>query len=270
MLEEQVQHLFAYIKELEEKLREYGKELAKVRDERATFYEKYQEMVKFYDKQVGTPCEEIRHAQEIETYKDHVKELSEMMRSQATAIEKLGFDIMKRGGLAKIDDNNAKAMLYDLDQLGIDARAKDAAELVDARAKIVTLQELNASGKSRMEQLATAFLEQQKEIASLRAKLDGEPCNLDFQKEAAKMSAYADKCLTIKEEAMGHAAAMSNDLTAMGEHAELLTEQLVQAHEKLATANFLADTYKKLYGECYMESGKRNEKTSYPEGDDWP
>jgi len=297
----------------------------------------YQRMVKFYDTQVGTPCEEIRHAQEVEVYKEHIGELTATIQSQAGVIEKLNFDIQKRGGFVEIDDRKAKSVLYDLDAVGIEYRMREAAELVDARAKIgefrkkieimakmigdqgqeiSTLKALKDSAKWRMEQLATYTLEQGKlvlslqaklgdterdhqqaiyalgqsedaylkletklnevnnpfllEVISLRAKLDGEPCNLDFQREAAKMSAYADKCLTIKEEAMGHAAAMSNDLTAMGEHAELLTEQLVQAHEKLATANFLADTYKKLYGECYMESGKRNEKNPHTEGDDWP
>jgi hypothetical protein len=38
-----------------------------------------------------------------------------------------------------------------------------------------------------------------KENASMRAKLDGEPCNYDFQKEAADMSAFAEKCLRERE-----------------------------------------------------------------------
>ena len=232
----------------------------------------YQRMVKFYDKQVGTPCEQIRHAQEVEVHKEHIEELTAMIQSQAGVIEKLNFDIQKRGGFVEIDDRKAKSVLYDLDAVGIEYRMREAAELVDARAKIgefrkkieimakmigdqgqeiSTLKELKDSAKWRMEQLATYTLEQGKLVLSLQAKLDGEPCNLDFQREAAKMSAYADKCLTIKEEAMGHAAAMSNDVTALGEKTELLLEELASRNERIT----------------YLEEQLIRE---YAVGDDWP
>ena len=232
----------------------------------------YQRMVKFYDNQVGTPCEEIRHAQEVEVHKEHIEELTAMIQSQAGVIEKLNFDIQKRGGFVEIDDRKAKSVLYDLDAVGIEYRMREAAELVDARAKIgefrkkieimakmigdqgqeiSTLKELKDSAKWRMEQLATYTLEQGKLVLSLQAKLDGEPCNLDFQREAAKMSAYADKCLTIKEEAMGHAAAMSNDVTALGEKTELLLEELASRNERIT----------------YLEEQLIRE---YAVGDDWP
>lgn len=96
----------------------------------------YQRMVKFYDKHVGTPCEEIRHAQEVEVYKEHIEELTATIQSQAGVIEKLNFDIQKRGGFVEIDDRKSKSVLYDLDAVGIEYRMRDAAELVDGRAKI--------------------------------------------------------------------------------------------------------------------------------------
>jgi hypothetical protein len=65
------------------------------------------------------------------------------------------------------------------------------------------------------------------------------------------MSAYADKCLTIKEEAMGHAAAMSNDVTALGEKTELLLEELASRNERIT----------------YLEEQLIRE---YAVGDDWP
>jgi len=241
----------------------------------------YQRMVKFYDKQVGTPCEQIRHAQEVEVHKEHIEELTAMIQSQAGVIEKLNFDIQKRGGFVEIDDRKANHLYIrgkqivwqkNEDAVGIEYRMREAAELVDARAKIgefrkkieimakmigdqgqeiSTLKELKDSAKWRMEQLATYTLEQGKLVLSLQAKLDGEPCNLDFQREAAKMSAYADKCLTIKEEAMGHAAAMSNDVTALGEKTELLLEELASRNERIT----------------YLEEQLIRE---YAVGDDWP
>ena len=53
----------------------------------------YQRMVKFYDKQVGTPCEEIRHAQEVEVYKEHIEELTATIQSQAKMIGDQGQEI---------------------------------------------------------------------------------------------------------------------------------------------------------------------------------
>lgn len=47
--------------------------------------------------------------------------------------------------------------------------------------------------------LLTNIEELKKELKSCRATLDGEPCNYDFQKEAADMSDYAAKCLKEKE-----------------------------------------------------------------------
>lgn len=250
----------------------FSQEMVALKEANGHIKFEYQRMVKFYDKQVGTPCEEIRHAQEVEVHKEHIEELTAMIQSQAGVIEKLNFDIQKRGGFVEIDDRKAKSVLYDLDAVGIEYRMREAAELVDARAKIgefrkkieimakmigdqgqeiSTLKELKDSAKWRMEQLATYTLEQGKLVLSLQAKLDGEPCNLDFQREAAKMSAYADKCLTIKEEAMGHAAAMSNDVTALGEKTELLLEELASRNERIT----------------YLEEQLIRE---YAVGDDWP
>jgi len=250
----------------------FSQEMVALKEANGHIKFEYQRMVKFYDKQVGTPCEEIRHAQEVEVHKEHIEELTAMIQSQAGVIEKLNFDIQKRGGFVEIDDRKAKSVLYDLDAVGIEYRMREAAELVDARAKIgefrkkieimakmigdqgqeiATLKELKDSAKWRMEQLATYTLEQGKLVLSLQAKLDGEPCNLDFQREAAKMSAYADKCLTIKEEAMGHAAAMSNDVTALGEKTELLLEELASRNERIT----------------YLEEQLIRE---YAVGDDWP
>lgn len=250
----------------------FSQEMVALKEANGHIKFEYQRMVKFYDNQVGTPCEEIRHAQEVEVHKEHIEELTAMIQSQAGVIEKLNFDIQKRGGFVEIDDRKAKSVLYDLDAVGIEYRMREAAELVDARAKIgefrkkieimakmigdqgqeiSTLKELKESAKWRMEQLATYTLEQGKLVLSLQAKLDGEPCNLDFQREAAKMSAYADKCLTIKEEAMGHAAAMSNDVTALGEKTELLLEELASRNERIT----------------YLEEQLIRE---YAVGDDWP
>jgi len=250
----------------------FSQEMVALKEANGHIKFEYQRMVKFYDNQVGTPCEEIRHAQEVEVHKEHIEELTAMIQSQAGVIEKLNFDIQKRGGFVEIDDRKAKSVLYDLDAVGIEYRMREAAELVDARAKIgefrkkieimakmigdqgqeiSTLKELKDSAKWRMEQLATYTLEQGKLVLSLQAKLDGEPCNLDFQREAAKMSAYADKCLTIKEEAMGHAAAMSNDVTALGEKTELLLEELASRNERIT----------------YLEEQLIRE---YAVGDDWP
>jgi chromosome segregation ATPase len=216
----------------------------RLKQERDHWRFEHQRMVAFYDTQVGTPCEQIRHAQEVEA-------LNERVETLVDAIDKLNFDIQKRGGLAEIDDRNAKAQLYDLDQIGIETRMEGMTDLMDARAKIVTLQELHASGKSRLEQVAVAYVQQQKEIASLRAKLDGEPCNDDFQREAAEMSAKAEECMKIKDEALGHAAAMSNDLTAMGEKLEALLDALQEANTR-------ADIYQKLSTSAYVELTRRN------------
>ena len=122
------------IKKLQDTNDLFAKTITRLSQEMVTLKEandhikfEYQRMVKFYDNLVGTPCEQIRHAQEVEVYKEHIEELTQ---------------------------------------------------------EIATLKELKDSAKWRMEQLATYTLEQGKLVLSLQAKLDGEPCNLDFQREA--------------------------------------------------------------------------------------
>ena len=46
---------------------------------------KYQNLVAWYDKQNGTPCEQVRHRQEVEALQARVRELEEWVQDQSTA-----------------------------------------------------------------------------------------------------------------------------------------------------------------------------------------
>lgn len=62
------------------------------------------------------------------------------------------------------------------------------------------IQLCGVGGYRTYEETFSALVRFTAEHASMREKLDGEPCNDDFQKEAADMSKFADKCLRDRED----------------------------------------------------------------------